>query len=212
MTKPSPSLDLEGARERVDTSCSRDFNHHLEDGIEVFEICGSDASRCPECADYLARVNMRAGIEDLLVANPEGVPWPLGIDPAAVLSLLNDNERLRAERDGKEQDFQDACNELARIQQLPEQEWVNVGAVVLQVLARAARAGYPVKESDAVGAIDRGKVYVARLRDRAEQAEARLLALEEAAREATVSARRAGVLYTPELAALHSLLSPKEKT
>lgn len=53
--------------------------------------------------------------------------------------------------------------ELARIQRLPDQEWAGVGAILLQILAKAARDGFPVKETDAVAAIDRGQVYVDRI-------------------------------------------------
>jgi len=53
--------------------------------------------------------------------------------------------------------------ELGRIQRLPDQEWAAVGAILLRILAKAARDGFPVKETDAVAAIDRGKVYVDRI-------------------------------------------------
>jgi hypothetical protein len=53
--------------------------------------------------------------------------------------------------------------ELGRIQRLPDQEWTAVGAILLQILADVARKGYPVKETDAVAAIDRGKTYVNRI-------------------------------------------------
>lgn len=54
--------------------------------------------------------------------------------------------------------------ELQRIQEIHEQEWLEVMAIVFSVLAHAEKKGFEVKESDAVKALDRGQMYVARLK------------------------------------------------
>ncbi len=55
------------------------------------------------------------------------------------------------------------AKELKRVQRLPDQEWAAVGAILLRILAKAARDGYDVRETDAVAAIDRGLTYVNRI-------------------------------------------------
>lgn len=68
--------------------------------------------------------------------------------------------------------------ELSRVQRLPDQEWAAVGAILLRILAKAARDGFPVKETDAVAAIDRGQTYVDRILASRDKAEARVKELE----------------------------------
>ena len=75
--------------------------------------------------------------------------WQSRIEGPCIPALIRKCDELHAE--------------LARVQRLPDQEWAEVGAIILQVLAAAARAGYAVKDSDAVAAIDRGMVYVDRI-------------------------------------------------
>jgi hypothetical protein len=64
-----------------------------------------------------------------------------------------------------EQELQRLREMEQRISQLPSQEFVSAMAVVLQILAAAARLGFAVKETDAVAAVDRAQTYVSRLRD-----------------------------------------------
>lgn len=73
----------------------------------------------------------------------------------------------------EEKTLRDATEEIARLRteqerlmRLPEQEWGEVCAILMQILASAARQGFKVNETDAVAAMDRGKTYVDRLRAR----------------------------------------------
>jgi len=69
-----------------------------------------------------------------------------------LLDATEELDRLRTEQE--------------RLMRLPEQEWGEVCAILLQILASAARQGFKVNETDAVAAMDRGKMYVDRLRAR----------------------------------------------
>lgn len=72
--------------------------------------------------------------------------------------------QLEAENEELKKELAALRAELLRIQEIPEQEWLEVGTIVLGVLADAAKKGFSVKESDAVKALDRGQMYVARLK------------------------------------------------
>lgn len=106
---------------------------------------------------------------------------------------VRDNQitQLLATNDKHVMELNAAREDISRIHRLPEQEWLEVGTIVLQILASAARAGYPINQTDAVKAVDRGKVYVSRLRARCDAAEAEAKAAREAAlRECLEIARR----------------------
>lgn len=92
--------------------------------------------------------------------------------------LLVEKQAAEAERDyfrtkltEAERERDEARTELARVQGLPEQEWAQVAAIIMQILAGAAKAGFAVKETDAVVAFDRGQSYVTRLRARLAEVE-----------------------------------------
>lgn len=94
---------------------------------------------------------------------------------------------LGAERKRREE----AEQELARIQALPEMDWARVTSTIAQTLGRLARTEQPAARK-MMEALDAGKVYVDRLRGRAEQAERER---DEALRDADIAqgARQAAV-------------------
>lgn len=91
---------------------------------------------------------------------------------------------LAAEREARQR----AEAELARVQGLPELEWAQAAAVIMQGLALHARTDHPAAKRMA-DALDRAKTYVDRLKQRAERSEADNAAWVMAARAAVVLLR-----------------------
>lgn len=102
-----------------------------------------------------------------------------------MLQVMTNDQKIQAlweciQRDGDEvaaeaftglrQRAEQAEDELLRIKTLPEMDWARVTAVIIQGLALHARSDQPAAKA-MLEALDQGKTYVGRLRDRAEQAE-----------------------------------------
>ncbi len=76
--------------------------------------------------------------------------------------VINDYKRLKEDLSSLRARLVEQEKELARIYALPELEWAKVTSEIMVILATIARAGYPVKDTEAVSILDRGKTYVDR--------------------------------------------------
>jgi hypothetical protein len=140
-------------------------------------VCADGSVWCDRCTPVVTVKVPRGGVFGLspLVGEAQGVkaeaPAPSGNqDPSASAPISRREAEQQAEIARLREDYD-------RVHRLPEQEWASVCAVILQVLAAAARAGFQVKDTGAVKAMDRGQVYVTRLRAAKDAAEQQLAAL-----------------------------------